>query len=72
MALYNFHRMLISTAILFAFGFALYSFRLYGHSGTMSDLAMGAGSVVVMVLMIAYLIYFNLKLQRHVIHGEYH
>jgi hypothetical protein len=72
MALYNFHRILISTAILFAFGFGLYSYRLYGHSGATSDLAMAAGSAVVMAGMIAYLIYFNLKLQRHVTHGEYH
>ena len=64
MALYNFHRVLISTAILFAFGFALYSYRQFGQSGSHTHLAMAAGAGLAMASMIAYLIYFNLKLQR--------
>ena len=63
MALYNFHRVLISSAILFFFGFGLYVFRQSGVTERAADLAMGIGSVLVSLAMIAYLIYFNYRIR---------
>lgn len=63
MALYNFHRVLISSSILFFFGFALYAFRRYGQlDGQAGELAMGIGSLLVSGLAVGYLIYFNYTL----------
>ena len=59
MALYNFHRVLISSAILFFFGFALWSFRRDGNA----DLAMAIISIVLAGAMVGYLIYFNYRLR---------
>ena len=63
MALYNFHRVLISSAILFFFGFALWSFRLHQNTQRGADLAMAIVSIVLAVAMVGYLIYFNYRLR---------
>lgn len=59
MALYNFHRVLISSAILFFFGLGLWSFRREDTT----HLAMGIVSIVLAVAMVGYLIYFNYRLR---------
>ncbi|MAE67198.1 MAG: hypothetical protein CMJ18_23300 [Phycisphaeraceae bacterium] len=59
MALYNFHRVLIASAILFDFGFSLYCFRRYQITGEGLQLTMLVASSVVTVAMIGYLIHFN-------------
>jgi len=59
MALYNFHRVLIATAILFFFGFGLYTFRVYTRLGQSTNLLMAISALAVCLGMIAYLIYFN-------------
>ena len=64
MSLYHFHRVLISAAILFSFGFALYAYRQYGRIGGGDRLSMAVISGVVAAGLIAYLVYFNLKLMR--------
>lgn len=61
MALYHFHRVLISFSILFAFGFGLWSFRQADGQGSM--LAMAAISTLLAVGMVAYLIYFNMRVR---------
>ncbi|MEE9212758.1 MAG: hypothetical protein V3U29_08905 [Phycisphaeraceae bacterium] len=63
MALYNFHRVLISSSILFFFGFSLYTFRQPGVTGRAADLAMAIGSGAVSLAMVACLIYFNYKIR---------
>ena len=59
MALYHFHRFLISFAILFDFGFTLWSYRQWQNDGQMVNLVMAIASSVVSVGLIAYLVYFN-------------
>ncbi|MEX0775847.1 MAG: hypothetical protein WD042_09065 [Phycisphaeraceae bacterium] len=57
MALYNFHRVLISAAILFFFAFGLYAFK----ASQVVSVEMGIGSMLISVAMVAYLIYFNYR-----------
>jgi len=63
MALYNFHRVLISSSVLFFFGFALYVLRQPGVTQRAGDLAMGLGSGALSLAMVGYLIYFNYRLR---------
>ena len=69
MALYNFHRVLISSAILFAFGFALYAYREHAAMGRSMDLVMAIVSGAISLAMVGYLIYFNYRI-RVIYHHE--
>ena len=64
MSLYYFHRVLIASAILFALGFAAYSYQRFGQSGDTVDLATSITSGMICLGMIGYLIYFNAKVRR--------
>jgi len=64
MSLYYFHRVLIASAILFALGFAVYSYQRFGQSGDTIDLAASITSGVIFLGMIGYLVYFNTKIRR--------
>ncbi len=72
MALYNFHRVLISAAILFDFFFTFWALREYRQTADGMQLAMAIGSSIVTVAMVAYLVYFNrnLAVMRHVLEGR--
>jgi hypothetical protein len=69
MSLYNFHRVLISAAILFDFGFTFWALREYQRTGDQLQLFMAIGTSVVTVLLVAYLVYFNrnLAVMRHIL-----
>ena len=62
MALYNFHRVLISAAILFDLAFSFWCFRLWRDSGEVVQLVMMVGSSVITIGLIMYLLYFNKSL----------
>jgi len=64
MALYNFHRVLISCAILFSFGYGLYAFRRFqGTDGRSVDLVTALIAGLLSLAMVGYLIYFNYRLR---------
>lgn len=63
MDLYNFHRVLISAAALFFFGFALHMFRQYAHTGQAVHVLLAGVSAVATAGFIGYLIYFNATLR---------
>ena len=65
MDLYNFHRVLISSAILFFLGFAVYSYRQYEWLDSGAYLVMTIASGAVSLAMVGYLIYFNRRLQKN-------
>lgn len=62
MALYNFHRVLIITAILFDLVFSFWCFRQWQHTDEAIQLIMAVASSVVTIGLIGYLIYFNKSL----------
>jgi len=64
MALYNFHRVLITAAILFFLAFAVYAWQRYTDQGGTTNLVMAAASAAVGVGAIVYLIYFNIRLRK--------
>ncbi len=64
MDLYHFHRVLISSAILFFLGFAVYSYRQYESLESSTYLAMTIASGTASIAMVGYLIYFNYSLRR--------
>lgn len=64
MALYNFHRVLITAAILFFLSFAVYAWQRYTDQGGTTNLVMAAASAAVGVGAIVYLIYFNIRLRK--------
>lgn len=59
MALYNFHRVLISCAVLFDFFFTLWSIRQWNLDGRAVNLVMAVASSLVTIGLVVYLIYFN-------------
>ena len=59
MDLYNFHRILIASVILFCLGFGMYSYQLFTRTDQTANLTMSIVSAVIGVGLIAYLIYFN-------------
>ncbi len=59
MALYNFHRVLITCAVLFNVFFALWSVRQWNATGLSVNLLMAGGFCAVTALLVAYLIHFN-------------
>src|SRR6184192_4051658 len=64
MALYNFHRVLISCAILFSFGYGLFACRQFqGADGRAVDLITALVAGLLSVVMVGYLIYFNYHLR---------
>ena len=69
MALYNFHRVLIAAAILFAIGFCLYCVRNYQSTGDVVQLVMLIVLSIVTVGLVGYLIHFNknLTVLRHML-----
>ncbi|MBI1336950.1 MAG: hypothetical protein GC164_08315 [Phycisphaera sp.] len=62
MALYNFHRVLITASILFDAFFSYWSFQQWRETGESINLVMLVGSSVVTLGLIAYFIYFNRNL----------
>ncbi|MCE9589838.1 MAG: hypothetical protein K8S99_04875 [Planctomycetes bacterium] len=64
MALYNFHRVLISTAALFFLAFSIYAGMHYVDNGSATNLIMAVVSGLVGVGALAYLFYFNARLRR--------
>ena len=62
MALYNFHRVLIATVVLFAIGFGLYCVRNYENTGDVVQLVMLVVLSIVTVGLVGSLIYFNKNL----------
>ena len=64
MDLYNFHRVLICSAIVFFAGFGAYSWHRYSGLGQGSYLAVALGSGIIGVAMLGYLFYFNISLRR--------
>ncbi len=65
MALYNFHRVLISIYILFDLFFTLLCVRRYLDGAGTIQLVMGIGSSVVTVGLILYLVNFNRRMRIH-------
>lgn len=63
MALYNFHRVLMTAAILFCFGFALWAYRQAGVVEGSSNMIMAWVSGLISIGIVAYLIHFNSKLR---------
>lgn len=63
MALYNFHRVLISATILFAMGFSLYSYRVYAQAGGSARLLTSVISAAICAGLVGYLIYFNTRIR---------
>lgn len=72
MALYNFHRVLITAAILFDFFFTFWTVRQYRDTGDAMQLAMAIASTVVTVGLVGYLVYFNrnLTVLKHIIENR--
>lgn len=64
MDLYQFHRVLIASAILFFGGFAVYSYQQYTSLGTTSYFSMAVVSGIISLLAIGYLVSFNAKLRK--------
>lgn len=64
MALYNFHRVLITAAFVFFLAFAVYAWQRYTAEGGTTNFVMAAASAAVGVGAIAYLIYFNIRLRK--------
>jgi hypothetical protein len=62
MALFQFHRVLISFAIMFDFIFTLWSIRRWNATGENINLIMAVGSSIVTVMLLAYLVYFSKNL----------
>ena len=59
-----FHRFLIGTAILFAAGFAVWSFRAYRSTGQLVHLVLGVVAVIAVVLFGYYLKHLQRFLHR--------
>ena len=59
MALYNFHRVLITAAILFDFGFTYWAILQYRETDDVKQLVLAVLSSVVTLALVAYLVYFN-------------
>ena len=55
MLLILFHRILIGTAIVFGFGFAIWEFLNYRQTGALTDLLIGIGAAVISGLLAYYL-----------------
>ncbi len=64
MDLYYFHRVLISSAVLFFLGFALYSHGQFRDLADRRYLLMAVGSGAACVAMVGYLVYFNMATRR--------
>ncbi len=63
MALIVFHRVLIAAAILFDGFFTLFCIRKYNRNGDVWELALGFGSSLLTIGLVAYLIHFNRKVK---------
>ncbi len=61
MSLIYFHIFLMSTGVLFSFGFALWEFSNFGTSHKIVDLLTAAGSFVFGVALFIYLVWFIKK-----------
>jgi len=59
MALYNFHRFLISFAVLFDFYFTLWAFRQWQAEGGAMNLVMAGLSSLAALGLSVYLVYFH-------------
>ena len=72
MVLCNFHRVLISAALVFDFGFVFWTIRQYRPTADAVQLVMAIGLSAVTVALVAYLVYFNrnLTVLRHVLLGR--
>lgn len=55
MQLLAFHKLLIATAIVFGFGFSIWEFVNYRHTGEVEALIIGSVSLVVSLLLVYYL-----------------
>jgi hypothetical protein len=64
MALYAFHRILITAAILFDFVFTVFCIRKYNRSGDAWELVWGLASSLLTLGLVAYLVHFNRKTSR--------
>jgi heme/copper-type cytochrome/quinol oxidase subunit 3 len=63
MALYHFHRVLISATLIFGGGFLAFLYRRWSLQGQPSNLAMAGVTLALMVAMTLYLANFNRKLR---------